>query len=199
MAEDSLVEVAVAEAALPGQSESGDAHLVAPYPGGVLVAAVDGLGHGSEAAHAARLACSVLGEDPGAELQDLFARVHARLVRSRGVAMSLAAFSRGGGLAWLGVGNVEGTLVRAANGPAGHPDSILLRGGVVGYQLPPLRPSTTEVEPGDTLVFATDGVAGAHRREVDPARPPGLLAEHLLSEFVKGADDALVVVARYMG
>jgi phosphoserine phosphatase RsbX len=194
-----LVEVAVAEAALPGQAESGDAHLVAPYPGGVLVAAVDGLGHGSEAARAARLACSALKEDPGAELQELFLRAHSRLVRSRGVAMSLASFLPGGMLTWLGVGNVEGTLARVGERPAGDPDSILLRGGVVGYQMPRLRPSTTEVQPGDTLVFATDGVAGAHRRRVDAVTPPEQLADHLLNEFVKGADDALVLVARYVG
>jgi negative regulator of sigma-B (phosphoserine phosphatase) len=199
VSDDALVEVAVAEAALPGQAESGDAHLVAPYPGGVLVAAVDGLGHGSEAARAARLACSALKEDPGAELQELFLRAHSRLVRSRGVAMSLASFLRGGMLTWLGVGNVEGTLARVGERPAGDPDSILLRGGVVGYQMPRLRPSTTEVQPGDTLVFATDGVAGAHRRRVDAITPPEQLADDLLNEFVKGADDALVLVARYVG
>ena len=189
----------MAAAALPGQTESGDAHLVAPYPDGVLVAAIDGLGHGSEAARASRIACSALEEDPGAELQELFVRAHGRLVRSRGVAMSLASFNRGGRLTWLGVGNVEGTLVRAGEGPPADPDSILLRGGVVGYQLPRLRPSTIDVEPGDTLVFATDGVAGAHRRKVDPATAPGPLADHLFNEFVKGADDALVLVARYVG
>ena len=199
MSDAALVDVAVAEAALPGQAESGDAHLVAPYPGGVLVAAVDGLGHGSEAARAARMACSALEEDTAAELEDLFGRAHSRLVRSRGVAMSLASFLRDGSLTWLGVGNVEGTLVRVGGRPAGDPDSILLRGGVVGYQLPRLRPSTTEVGPGDTLVFATDGVAGAHRRKVNAVTPPGELADHLLGEFAKGGDDALVLVARYVG
>jgi negative regulator of sigma-B (phosphoserine phosphatase) len=199
VSDDALVEVAVAEAALGGQLESGDAHLVAPFPEGVLVAAVDGLGHGSEAAHAARLACSALEEDPGGDLQELFARAHARLRRSRGVAMSLASFDRGGSLTWLGVGNVEGTLVRVGDTIPRDPESILLRGGVVGYQLPKLRPSATEVGPGDTLVFATDGVAGAHRRQVDPATPPGLLADRLLGEFGKEADDALVLVARYAG
>ena len=193
------MDVGVAEAALSGQAESGDAHLVAEYPGGVLVAAVDGLGHGSEAAHASRLACSTLEEDPGADLKELFVRAHSRLVRSRGVAMSLASFDRSGRLTWLGVGNVEGTLVRSGGEVGGGPDSVLLRGGVVGYQLPPLRPSTTEVEPGDTLVFATDGVAGAHRSGVDPGTAPQALADRLLGEFGKDADDALVLVARYVG
>lgn len=186
----------MAEAALPGQTESGDAHLVARHPGGVLVAAVDGLGHGSDAAQASRIACSALDEDPGADLADLFIRAHGRLARSRGVVMSLASFGGDGTLTWLGVGNVEGTLARAG---AGGSDSILLLGGVVGYQLPHLRASTTAVEPGDTLVFATDGVGSAHRRGVDPVLAPRLLADRLMGEYAKGADDALVLVARYVG
>ena len=50
----------LAARALHGQAESGDLHLVAPFAGGVLIAAVDGLGHGSEAAAAARVAVATL-------------------------------------------------------------------------------------------------------------------------------------------
>jgi len=35
---------------MPGQAVSGDMHLVRPFEDGVLVALVDGLGHGEEAA-----------------------------------------------------------------------------------------------------------------------------------------------------
>ena len=102
-----LVDTGVAVATLPWETESGDTHVVAPHSDGVLVAGIDGLGHGSEAAHAARLARSVLEDDPGADLVELFARCHTRLARSRGVVMSLATFTAGGELVWLGVGNVE--------------------------------------------------------------------------------------------
>jgi phosphoserine phosphatase RsbX len=197
--EHSLIEFAVAEAALPGEPESGDLHLVAPHPRGVLVAAIDGLGHGGEAAAAARAARTVLAEDPGTDLADLFVRAHGRLARSRGVVMSLASFERGGKLTWLGVGNVEGTLVRADEGEVRRADSIMLRGGVVGYQLPQLRPSTRAVEPGDMLILATDGIGGGYIEKVDPAATPSTLAGGILAGFGKGADDALVLVARYVG
>jgi serine phosphatase RsbU (regulator of sigma subunit) len=39
---------------------------------------------------------------------------------------------------------------------------VLLRSGVVGYQLPTLRASTLPIAPGDLLIFATDGI-GARR------------------------------------
>jgi phosphoserine phosphatase RsbX len=194
-----LIEYAVAEAPLPGQTESGDLHLVAPHPGGVLVAAIDGLGHGYEAAQAARTARATLVEDPSADLADLFLRAHGRLARSRGVVMSLASFGRRGTLAWLGVGNVEGTLVRPEEGWIRRSDSILLLGGVLGYQLPRLRPSSTTVEPGDILILATDGISGGYITGLQRVAGAQALADRILTEYGKGADDALVLVARYLG
>jgi len=44
----------VAERALPGQTVSGDKYLVKPLADGVLLAVVDGLGHGGEATAAAK-------------------------------------------------------------------------------------------------------------------------------------------------
>jgi phosphoserine phosphatase RsbX len=194
-----LIEAAVAEAAMPGEDESGDLHLVAPHPDGVLVAAIDGLGHGADAAEAARTARSKLEEDPAADLTDLFVSAHSALARSRGVVMSLVAFAPGGSLTWLGVGNVEGTLVRGDDRPLRRADSILLLGGVVGYQLPNLRPSTTAVNPGDLLILATDGIAAGYIPELNPSAGPKALADRILAEYGKGGDDALVVVARYLG
>ena len=45
-----LIEWGVATLALPGEAQSGDRHLVKPVGSTVLVAVVDGLGHGAEAA-----------------------------------------------------------------------------------------------------------------------------------------------------
>jgi hypothetical protein len=163
------------------------------------VAAIDGLGHGVEAAEAARMARSTLEADPGADLADLFVDAHSALARSRGVVMSLVAFAPGGSLTWLGVGNVEGTLVRADESSVRRADSILLLGGVVGLQLPALRPSTTVVEVGDLLILATDGIAPGYVPELDPAADPQALADHILGGYGKGGDDALVLVARYLG
>src|SRR6266851_1958424 len=51
-----LIEWAVAEVARAGQTESGDRYLVTTTPDGALVAVVDGLGHGADAADAAKVA-----------------------------------------------------------------------------------------------------------------------------------------------
>ena len=197
---EGLLDIATATETHSGQFESGDLGVVEPYDGGVLVGAIDGLGHGSEAAVAARLARSTLEEDPGRELSDLFVTSHGRLARSRGVVMSLAQFSeREQSMTWLGVGNVEGALARADAEAARPRESILLMGGVVGYQLPRLRPSAIAVAPGDTLVFATDGIRHGFLEDLDPGLPTQELADRILATHSRGSDDALVLVARYRG
>src|SRR4029077_9723821 len=54
----------VAGLPLDGQAESGDRHVVQPFPGGFLLAVIDGLGHGSEAAMAATTAEFILRAEP---------------------------------------------------------------------------------------------------------------------------------------
>src|SRR5256886_792990 len=90
--------------------ESGDLHLVKRVGRGTLVAAVDGLGHGAEAAAAARAAVAALDQYAEESLLPLVRRCHDALAGSRGVVMSLAYV--GGvqpSLTWLGVGNASGS------------------------------------------------------------------------------------------
>jgi phosphoserine phosphatase RsbX len=189
-----VLDVAVAETIADGESVSGDMSLVARLPTGVLVAVVDGLGHGEEAAVAAREAVACLREGAGVPLPELFQTAHRRLAKTRGAVVSAALFSQDeSSMSWLGVGNVEGQLLRADG--AGR-EGIFLAGGVVGYRLPLLRPTSVAVEPGDTLVFATDGVAGDFSHTVDPRKAPAQLAESIIAAHSNGADDALVLVAR---
>ena len=107
------IEWGAATFTLRGQTESGDRFVVAPSEFGVLVAAIDGLGHGDEAALAAQLAVDVLEQDPNEPMITLVERCHKRLRSTRGVVMSLASFDTSNeSMTWLGVGNVEGRFVR---------------------------------------------------------------------------------------
>lgn len=188
----SLVATGRAGAPLAGQTSSGDRGLVLEFPGGALVAAIDGLGHGHDACLAAEEAEHVLEDDPAAPVDELVQRCHARLRSTRGAVMTLASIHEGA-LTWVGVGNVEGLLVR----PGGI-DAVPLRGGIVGYQIPPLVARQIKVAPGDTLVLATDGIRSGFRAEVD-LRDPQMIADAVLAKYAKSNDDACVVVARYLG
>lgn len=195
-----LLEWAVASKVLEGQVETGDLHVVQAFPKGVLVGAVDGLGHGVEAAGAARVAVATVAEYAREPIISLVKHCHQRLIRTRGVVMSLASFnSLENTLTWLGVGNVEAVLLRAdaaANPPR---ESILLRSGVVGYQLPALHASILPVTRGDVLILATDGIRSGFVDDVTLSDPPHQIAEEILARCARGMDDALVLVARYLG
>src|SRR2546428_13845346 len=90
ISEQPLIAWGVAGRTLPGQTVSGDLHLVKPLGDHVLLAAVDGLGHGKEAATAAKTALAVLAGHAEESLVALFKRCHEGLLRTRGVVMTAA-------------------------------------------------------------------------------------------------------------
>lgn len=197
---DSWIEVGVASLALPGQAESGDLHVFKAFPGGALVGVIDGLGHGSEAAVAARTAVEILESRPSESVLALIRQCHDKLNPTRGAAMSLASLNRiEGTLTWLGVGNVEGVLLRGDKSATPGYESLLLRGGTVGRRLPSLFASILPVSPGDTLIFATDGIHSDFAQGLAIVEPPPRAAARILSQHGKGTDDALVLVARVSG
>jgi phosphoserine phosphatase RsbX len=205
---DSLLRWGVAARALARQSVSGDLSLVIPFPGGVLVAVVDGLGHGEHAVAAARLAITTLGEHAQEPVTLLLQRCHEQLKGTRGAVMSVASFDVHDSLMiWIGVGDVEGVLLRESVEDGQGRESLPLRGGVVGYQLPPLRATALPVRRGDMLILATDGIRNSFIQEPLLRNPavrlaqdgPQQLADRLLAQYGKTTDDALVLVARYLG
>jgi phosphoserine phosphatase RsbX len=194
-----LLDWGVASRALAGQVESGDLHFVRPVGRAVLVCVVDGLGHGAEAAVAARKAVATLERHAAESLLPLVERCHQALVGTRGVVMSVALFDGvAGSMAWVGVGNVEGVLVHGDGARRPPRASLLTRGGVLGCELPRLRADVVEVAPGDTLIFATDGIGRGFVDGLPVEGSPQQLADDILARFGTSTDDALVVVARYL-
>jgi hypothetical protein len=127
----------------------------------MIFAVIDGLGHGQAAAAAADIAIAILERHADQPLIEIIRHCHRALRETRGVAMSLAAFNvEDAMLTWIGVGNVEGTLLHRDPGLA--PDKLLLRNGVVGSHLPTLRTEALAVQPGDILTMVTDGVTAEH-------------------------------------
>jgi hypothetical protein len=194
-----VIEWGVASSPMPGQSQSGDRYVVHPCPNGIMVAAIDGLGHGPEAARAADLAATILTKHAQESMIGIVNHCHTQLRETRGVVMSLAVINAvEGDLTWMGVGNVEGVVVRAAPSANPRQESLLLRSGVLGHQIPSLCASIIPIMRGDTLILVTDGVRSNFCDGVSVSDQPQLIADRILAEFSKGSDDALVLVARYL-
>jgi phosphoserine phosphatase RsbX len=195
-----LVEYAVAKFVLPGQCESGDHHLVCCNQSGILIAAIDGIGHGEEAANAAKAAISMLKANVEEPVISLVDRCHEGLRSTRGVVMSLASLDpEHGVMTWLGVGNVQGVLMRAGAREGSVQEVLLLRGGVVGSQLPALQAAVLPIAKGDTLVFVTDGIRGEFVEGLSAQESPQRAADRILKQHGRGNDDALVLVVRIIG
>jgi len=193
------LELGVAERALPGEYRSGDRAVLVSYEGGALVAAIDGLGHGSDAADAAAAAAEVLTAHPDDEPARLLETCHQALSRTRGAVMTLAWFDIvGRRLSWTGVGNVEGRLVHAGAGPGAPTEGALTKGGVVGYNLPSIRVTSAELLAGDVVILATDGIDSGFARAIAAGAPAQDIADRILADHGKDGDDALVVVVRYL-
>jgi hypothetical protein len=180
--------------------ESGDLHCVIPGPVCSIVGAIDGLGHGPDAALAARECVAILRGHAGAALEELVQRCHDGLRATRGVALTLACIdTRRDLLSWIGIGNVEGLVLRRGlvRGPV--LDAVLQRGGVVGYRLPGLKVTEVALAPNDLIVLATDGIRSGFADAINPSLDVQELADQICGQFARGSDDALVLVVRYLG
>jgi hypothetical protein len=195
-----MVEYGVANYALPGQDESGDHHLVCCNRNGILVAAIDGIGHGEEAAIASKAAAALLRSCANEPIISIVEQCHEKLRATRGVVLSLAFIEpQHGMMTWLGVGNVQGVLMRSDAKNGNGQESLLLRAGVVGSQLPALQATVLPIVRGDTLFFATDGVRGDFSVTLSARENPQRAADRILEQYRSGNDDALVLVARLTG
>jgi phosphoserine phosphatase RsbX len=197
---DPVLEYGLAKFTLPGEGQSGDGHVVCRNQNGILVAAVDGIGHGEEAADAAKTATSILMNGVNEPIISLVEQCHEVLRSTRGVVMSLASLDlQHGMMTWLGVGNVPGVLMRATAKKGCVQEMLLLRAGVIGSQLPPLQVAVLPIGRGDILFFATDGIRGSFVESLSARENPQRAANRILENYRTWNDDALVLVVRPAG
>jgi phosphoserine phosphatase RsbX len=190
------IDFGVAARALPGQSTSGDLHAVIPCPRAAIVAVADGLGHDYEAAIAAEVAINTLTASADLPLLDAVRCCHEALISTRGIAISIACLQWSDEtLTWLSIGNVAALLLRADDSGSIQRAHVLMRNGVVGHRLPPLRSTTHPIRRRDLLIVATDGVREGFEKGVRFAAPPQEIADHIFARYGKISDGALVLVA----
>jgi negative regulator of sigma-B (phosphoserine phosphatase) len=180
---------------LPTETESGDQCVAMPCPGGALLSVIDGLGHGPEAALAARLAADTMLGHADADPSELITQCHVALRGTRGAAMLVVSLSfRDATFAWAGVGNVEGWHLRGS-----RREALVSRAGVVGYQISaPLR-RRADLLAGDLFLLASDGISPRFTDELGSGGDPETMAANILAKHGRATDDALILVARYEG
>lgn len=195
---DLRIETAFAELPLPGQVESGDLSFVKRVGKGTLLAVVDGLGHGQEAASAARAAVGAIDRYSREPLVDLVKRCHTALVGLRGVVLGLAYLDpQAASMTWLGVGNIGGVLLHA-DAKARQPRvSLVPNAGFIGGEPPQATARAVPLRARDTVILFSDGVKDGFAESLVLANSPQEIADFIIARHTKGNDDALALVARY--
>lgn len=155
----SHISYSVSSIAFPGQKESGDLHVIKEMSEKVLIAVVDGAGHGHEAAIAAKLAVNTLNSYSDLSIIKLVKLCHEKLKNTRGAVMALASINyTDETLTWLSIGNVEGMLLRADSEIKPIYESIFMCSGLVGYRISQLYANIIPISKGDLLILTTDGI-----------------------------------------
>lgn len=170
-----------------GESVSGDAVVVRRYGAGALVAVVDALGHGPNAARVQEAAVEWLGAAPDADTIDpLIQGLHKALAGLRGAATLLFGISARG-IEACSVGNVS---LRSVTGKL----PFVLTPGVLGQRLRAPRTCFTAAPLTDRFVLFSDGISGRFDLKAEASQSPEELATHLFAKHRHAHDDSTAVV-----
>jgi anti-sigma regulatory factor (Ser/Thr protein kinase) len=176
----------------PHESVCGDAWSVRENDGCLAVMVADGLGHGALAAEAARRAIVAFTTDPFADAGRILENAHQSVRGSRGAAVACAQVTAGGQVRHAGMGNIETSLV-SGTGRRG----LAAQNGTIGVEIRKVLSSDATWPDLGVLVMHSDGLTSRWSFDAYPGllvRHPGIIASVLARDFLRGRDDATVVV-----
>lgn len=168
----------------------GDAYLVKESPEKVLIAVIDGLGHGAMAHQAAQKAVETIKNMDCDALEEMLEKAHRALSDTVGVVIGLVEIDKKEKmLTCTGVGNINIRL-------SGSRDvQLLLPEGILGYRFERRILKQIPLLPDDLLIMHTDGISTDYKLDFILSNNPQDIAQNLMSGFKSPNDDALVLVA----
>jgi anti-sigma regulatory factor (Ser/Thr protein kinase) len=190
------LELGIASAPKPGEDVSGDGWRLRSATDLDALLVVDGLGHGPEAAAAARAAIESFETAAGTELEGWIRAMHGAIASTRGAAVGIAVLDPGKERGcFAGIGNIAATVAH----PEGRRQSLMSHHGIVGHKLSSIRTIPFAFGRDSLLILHSDGLG----TQWDLAAYPGLVPCHasliagvLFRDFWRGRDDVTVAVLR---
>ena len=177
-----------------GETVAGDAAIVREVEDGLVVAMVDVLGHGVEAHDVAVRIVDFLQRSTVSDPAALMTGLHQHLRGSRGAAAGICHINRNEGvLRYVGHGNTRARRFLQQS------SRLVSKDGLIGTAIRGHNVQTMAVEPGDVLLFYSDGVTDRfdlddYRHAIsDTARS---LARNVVEMFGKDYDDAACIAIR---
>ena len=178
-----------------GETVSGDDWTILSWRGRHALFVVDGLGHGPDAALAARAAMDAAAKGMQLAAVDLIASVHDALRPTRGAAAAVAVLEPEKELCtYCGIGNIAASI-RAG----GASRSMVSHNGILGHQVRKFGDFTYPYPRGALCIAHSDGVGARWDLAAYPGleqRHPSLVAAALFRDHGRERDDATVAVVR---
>jgi len=175
-----------------GETVCGDAQVVIENENTLLVAVVDGLGHGPGAAEASEAFVDFVRGNAHKPLETLMFEGGSHIASTRGAAAAIVRLDFANRLlSFCGVGNVHFHSLSSA--PL-HPVCVP---GIVGHRVRKIIPYEFELPDEGTFVLCSDGISSRIHLEEYPGHGPQELANALLEQHGKSHDDATCVAVAF--
>jgi anti-sigma regulatory factor (Ser/Thr protein kinase) len=179
----------------PGEEVCGDSWALLHGRGRLVAFVVDGLGHGPEAAEAARAAIDAVQKNAQRDAPDLMDAVHGALRPTRGAAAAVAMLQPESELcAFCGVGNISASIR-----VPGSSRSMVSHNGTLGHQVRKIQEFQYPFPKGSLLVMHSDGLATHWDLGTYPGietRHPSIVAAALYRDHSRKRDDLTVLALR---
>ncbi|HEY4209855.1 MAG TPA: ATP-binding protein [Steroidobacteraceae bacterium] len=189
------VEVGAVCLAKSGEVVSGDDWLFESARGSHAILVADGLGHGPDAAQAARAAATVLAKHPASKPGELLELGHGALAATRGAAVAVARFDFDSGQGvFAGIGNIAARIESA-----GNRRQLVSHNGTLGHAVRKIQEFPFELPQGGVLILHSDGMSANWMLADYPglmAKHPALIAGVLYRDHDRGRDDVTVVAIK---
>jgi anti-sigma regulatory factor (Ser/Thr protein kinase) len=180
----------------PGEVDCGDSWAFGLGNSASTLLAVDGSGHGPQAAKAAGTAVTTFMNGDRADIVRLMETIHRALAPTRGAAVAVVQIAAATGqVRFVGVGNIAAALIELN----GNTKRMISHNGTAGHVAPRIREFTYPYSGNPTVVLHSDGLSAKWDMSAYPGlatHHPSVIAGVLSRDFRRTNDDAMVVVMR---
>lgn len=178
-----------------GQEENGDAYVIKRLDDRLLLAIIDGLGHGAGAMEAAREAVTSIEKHALQPVETIIRATHEAIRSTRGAVAGIALIDRATGvIEYAGIGNTD---FRAYGGR--ETLRFISLNGTLGSRLDRVKVFKEQLPKVATIIMSTDGIS----ERWDADNYPGLLGLHpqvlcaaVMRDFSRPNDDATIICGR---
>jgi hypothetical protein len=180
----------------PGEEACGDGWALREKDGQYALLAVDGLGHGPEAQHAAHEAIKVFLAETSFEPARCLVAMHAAIAPTRGAVGAVAVLENEQNRSrFCGVGNISGRVF-STDATKG----LVSYNGILGNNFPGhINDHFFDYGPATLLVLHSDGIQSRWDLSKHPdlkTHSTSVIAAVLYKEYSRRRDDVLVIVSR---